>query len=104
MDKAVRGLSFLPSFSSSIFSVTHSPYTAQQFKGKPELTLFPMSDIHSALTETMAGNYSSVPCESLPCQPLYAKPGQVDSNHHQMPETESLHLLPVPGALSLSPF
>lgn len=43
--------SFLPSFSPSIFSVTHNPYTAQQFKGKPQLILFPMSDIHSALTE-----------------------------------------------------
>lgn len=47
---------------------------------------------------------ATVPCVSLPCQPLHSKTGPVNSNHCHMPGTESLPLLLMPGALSLSPF
>lgn len=43
-------------------------------------------------------------CVSLPCQALHSKTGPVNFNHCQMPGTESLPLLLMPGALSLSPF
>lgn len=68
-------------------------------------TLYSQSlTLHSAERPWQTNTPVFLPCVSLPCQPLHARPGQVHSNHHQMPETESLHLLPVPGALSLSPF